>query len=180
MTDRSSEPTLILQASDIRIVVHGSLFLAWNGDSPAQPTYSWWAFAPIPNRCTMALSEFIRGHHHEIIGEFEEFARTLIPPGANMTAAELRDHAEEMLSAVVEDVETGQSENEQLRKSRGMGMQKTMAASGVQHADARIRHGFTPAQLLAEFRALRASVLRLYERSGRAGPRRHSPLQRVN
>jgi len=114
----------------------------------------------------MALSEFIRGHHHEIIGEFEEFARTLIPPGSHMTAAELRDHAEEMLTAVVEDVESGQSENEQLRKSRGMGMQKNMAASGLQHADARIRHGFTPPQLLAEFRALRASVLRLYERCG--------------
>jgi len=29
MTDRSSEPTLILQSSDTRIVVHGSLFVAW-------------------------------------------------------------------------------------------------------------------------------------------------------
>jgi hypothetical protein len=29
MTDRSSEPTLILQSSDIRIVVHGSQFVAW-------------------------------------------------------------------------------------------------------------------------------------------------------
>ena len=50
-----------------------------------------------------------------------------------------------------------------------------MAESGHLHADARIKHGFTPGQLLAEFRALRASVLRLYENSGEtdmAGVRR--------
>jgi hypothetical protein len=43
MTERSSEPTLILQSSDTRIVVHGSLFVGWNGENPAQLTYSWWA-----------------------------------------------------------------------------------------------------------------------------------------
>jgi hypothetical protein len=32
MTEQSSEPTLILQSSDTRIVVHGSLFVAWNGE----------------------------------------------------------------------------------------------------------------------------------------------------
>ena len=48
----------------------------------------------------------------------------------------------------------------------GMGSAHAMEASGHLHADARIRHGFKPAQLLAEFRALRASVLRLYEESG--------------
>lgn len=114
----------------------------------------------------MALSEFIRAHHPEIIADFEEFARTLMPPGANMTSAELRDHAEEMLTAVFEDLETDQDATEQSKKSRGMGTQRSMAASGIQHADARIRHGFTPAQLLAEFRALRGSLLRLYELSG--------------
>jgi hypothetical protein len=36
MTEQSSEPTLILQSSDTRIVVHGSLFVAWNGENPAQ------------------------------------------------------------------------------------------------------------------------------------------------
>jgi signal transduction histidine kinase len=41
-----------------------------------------------------------------------------------------------------------------------------MAMSGRLHAEERIAHGFTPGQVLAEFRALRASVLRLYERSG--------------
>ena len=43
-----------------------------------------------------------------------------------------------------------------------------MAISGRLHADGRMRHGFTPVQAMAEFRALRASVLRLYERTGHA------------
>jgi signal transduction histidine kinase len=114
----------------------------------------------------MALSDFIRGHHKEIIGEFEAFARTLMPPGVNMITIELRDHAEEMLIALVEDMETEQSRGEQARKAKGQGADNTMAESGHQHADARIQHGFTTAQLLAEFRALRASVLGLYEKSG--------------
>jgi hypothetical protein len=41
-----------------------------------------------------------------------------------------------------------------------------MEASGKLHADDRIRHGFTARAVLAEFRALRATVLHLYEESG--------------
>ena len=41
-----------------------------------------------------------------------------------------------------------------------------MAASGVLHADNRIQHGFAIGAVLAEFRALRATVLRLYEENG--------------
>ena len=41
-----------------------------------------------------------------------------------------------------------------------------MAASGKLHADNRIQHGFPVGAVLAEFRALRATVLRLYEESG--------------
>ena len=41
-----------------------------------------------------------------------------------------------------------------------------MEASGKLHADDRIQHGFTFRSVLAEFRALRATVLRLYEESG--------------
>lgn len=50
---------------------------------------------------SMSLSAFIRDHHEEIISEFAVFAKTLMPPGADMTEAELRDHAEEILAGVV-------------------------------------------------------------------------------
>ena len=83
-----------------------------------------------------------------------------------MTVAELRDHAEDILTAAVKDISTPQTSDEQSHKSQGRGSAKTMQASGRLHADDRIQHGFTLRSVLAEFRALRATVLRLYEESG--------------
>jgi signal transduction histidine kinase len=114
---------------------------------------------------TMSLPEFIRAHHEEIIREFSAFAKTLMPPGAEMTDAELRDHARELLIAVVADMNLRQTPQEQHHKSQGLGSARTMEASGRLHASDRIVHGYTFEAVLAEFRALRASVLRLYEES---------------
>ena len=47
-------------------------------------------------RAYRVLATFIRDHHEEIIREFALFARTLMPSGADMTEAELRDHAEDI------------------------------------------------------------------------------------
>jgi hypothetical protein len=47
-----------------------------------------------------------------------------------------------------------------------LGEAQTMAASGQLHADARVQHGFSLQAIVAECRALRATVLRLYEKSG--------------
>lgn len=83
-----------------------------------------------------------------------------------MTETDLRDHAEELLTAIAEDVNVDQTPEEQGRKARGLGAAAAMLASGRLHADGRIGHGFTLGQVMAEFRALRASVLRLYELTG--------------
>src|SRR5688572_22580196 len=114
----------------------------------------------------MSLSIFIRNQHEEIIREFAVFAKTLMPPGAAMSEPELRDHAEEILTAIGHDMGAAQTVDEQIRKSQGLGTAKAMAASGRLHADNRIQHGFSVGAVLAEFRALRATVLRLYELSG--------------
>ena len=114
----------------------------------------------------MTLREFIAGHHRAIISEFSAFARTLMPPGSRMTETDLRDHAEELLTAIAEDLNSDQTPEEQARKASGRGAAAVMLASGRLHADGRISHGFTLGQVMAEFRALRASVLRLYELTG--------------
>jgi signal transduction histidine kinase len=114
----------------------------------------------------MSLPEFIRAHHEEITCEFAAFAKTLMPLGVEMTDAELRDHAKEILTAVVQDMHIAQTPREQHRKSQGGGSVRTMEASGRLHAVDRIAHGYAFEAVLAEFRALRASVLRLYEDSG--------------
>jgi hypothetical protein len=114
----------------------------------------------------MPLIDFIRAHDREIIDQFESFARTLAPGAASMTPAELRDHAQEVLTAVVVDLGHPQTADEQLRKSMGQGTALAMAASGRLHADHRIAQRFDVNQVVAEFRALRASVLRLYAAGG--------------
>ena len=114
----------------------------------------------------MILATFIQTHHDKIISEFEKFARTLMPPGSNMSPSELRDHAEELLTAIVVDMDTPQTRNEESQKGKGLGSEQKMMASGNLHAIARLGHGFSLGHLVAEFRALRDSVLRLYEQSG--------------
>ena len=114
------------------------------------------------------LSAFIQHNHGTIIGDFSAFARTLMPPNSPMTEADLRDHCEELLSAIAEDLDSAQTSDEQAEKSRGHGSANMMGVSGRLHADGRLHQGFTVGQVMAEFRALRASVLRLYEISGDA------------
>ena len=115
-----------------------------------------------------SLAAFIDRNHAEIIEEFSAFARTLMPPNSPMTEQELRDHCEELLIDISEDLRTQQTTQEQSDKSRGRGSAHRMRAAGRLHAGGRFSHGFTLSNVLAEFRALRASVLRLYENSGDA------------
>ena len=61
--------------------------------------------------------------------------------------------------AVAEDLDTAQTSEEQSQKSRGQGSAKIMGVSGRLHADGRLHQGFTLVQVLAGFRALRASGL---------------------
>lgn len=112
----------------------------------------------------MRLAEFIRLHIESILAEWEAFAATLLPAAAGMNALALRDHAEAILEAVAMDLETHQSRDEQSEKSKGRapkvaGAPETAAQT---HAVLRARDGFDINQLAAEYRALRASVLRLW------------------
>ncbi len=115
-----------------------------------------------------SLSAFIQRSHSEIIGEFSAFARTLMPPDSPMTEEEMRDHCKDLLIAIAEDLDEEQTSHEQSEKAQGHGRAHRMRESARLHADGRVGHGFTPGQMLAEFRALRASVLRLYELTGEA------------
>jgi signal transduction histidine kinase len=125
-----------------------------------------------------SLAAFIRRSRVEIVDRFEAFARTFSVVAAGMTARELQDHASDLLTAIANDLESAQTVGEQLQKSEGHGSAHAMEASGLLHADARIGHGFSLAQVLAEFRALRASVLSLYD--GQDGPIDLAGIRRFN
>jgi signal transduction histidine kinase len=109
------------------------------------------------------LSRFIRDNAEPILAEWETFARSL-PGGGAMNVAALRDHAKEMLLAIAVDLERPQSDRAQEEKARGerdAGVARDTTAA-QEHGTGRAGSGFTVGQMVAEFRALRASVTRLW------------------
>jgi signal transduction histidine kinase len=111
----------------------------------------------------MKLSVFINGHMEEILAEWESFARTLEPAAATMSALALRDHAKMILKAMALDIESTETPDEQYEKSRGMAPDVPGGESAAAtHGTLRHESGFSLIQLTAEYRALRATVLRLW------------------
>lgn len=110
----------------------------------------------------MRLSQFIRDNVEPILVEWETFARTMIPPAETMSVVELRDHAHGILLAIADEMESSQSEAEREAKSKGLAESGIKATFAGVHGTLRQRVGFDLTQLSAEYRALRASVLRLW------------------
>lgn len=112
----------------------------------------------------MRLADFIEGNCEPILKEWEEFASTRGPAGHAMDRAELRDHALAMLSAIVADLRTPQSNEEQSDKSKGLADSNsdTPETAAQVHGAGRAEDGFTVEEMVSEYRALRASVLRLW------------------
>ena len=112
----------------------------------------------------MRLANFILDNMEAILEEWEAFAATLHPGSSGMTSLALRDHAQQILEAVATDLSTPQTREAQSEKSMGrafkiLGAPETAAET---HAILRARSGFDVNQLAAEYRAMRASVLRLW------------------
>jgi signal transduction histidine kinase len=109
------------------------------------------------------LSQFIRDNTERILMEWETFARG-VPIGGSMDVAELRDHAGQMLEAIARDLDTPQSADEQDAKARGLadGDRRLTLTAAQEHGAGRADSGFSVAQMVSEFRALRASVTRLW------------------
>lgn len=111
----------------------------------------------------MKLSVFIRTHLEEILQAWQEFAATL-GPLKEADAKQLRDHAGELLKVIALDLDTEQFEQQSIAKSHGLAPQAVGDTPAQVHAADRVAAGFTSEQVMAEFRALRSSVLRLWAR----------------
>ena len=109
----------------------------------------------------MRLADFILSDMEAILTRWEAFAATSMPAAAHMNSLALRNHAQQILEAVVADLRTTQGREAQEAKSMGLapkiiGASETAAQT---HAFLRAKSGFDIRQLAAEYRALRASVL---------------------
>src|ERR1700761_3876804 len=120
----------------------------------------------------MRLQDFILANVEPILQEWEDFARSLAP-GNKMQVLGLRDHAEEILRACVRDMSATQTSVQQASKSQGHGgvggadSDRLDDASSV-HGVGRVGSGFNVNEVVSEYRALRASVLRLWRESAPA------------
>jgi signal transduction histidine kinase len=111
----------------------------------------------------MKLYRFINTHMEEILTEWVAFAHTIEPAPGTMSLLALRDHAKGILQAIALDIETSQNAQQQYQKSRGLAPEAGGAASAASiHGTLRHKSDFSLLQLSAEFRALRATVLRLW------------------
>ena len=119
----------------------------------------------------MRLAEFILANTDAILAEWDVFARTIWPE-AEASQESLRDHAGEILRAAARDMQVPQTQAEQQDKSQGQGEpgrhSDGLDSASLVHARGRVESGFSLPTLVAEYRALRASVVRLWSISGHA------------
>jgi PAS domain S-box-containing protein len=112
----------------------------------------------------MRLADFIVQDMDRILSAWEAFAATRLPAAATMDSLELRDHARQMLEAIVHDLGSPQTTEQQVAKSVGLAPVDVDApeSAAQTHAVLRAESGFNIEQLASEYRALRASVLALW------------------
>ncbi|MDB4877270.1 MAG: Histidine Kinase [Gemmatimonadetes bacterium] len=119
----------------------------------------------------MRLADFILSNVEPILVEWEAFARG-IAPGAKMNGLALRDHAADILLATARDMRSAQTATERTAKSKGRrdigGEDGALDGASESHAMGRLGGGFDLLQMVSEYRAMRASVLRLWGESGPA------------
>jgi signal transduction histidine kinase len=108
------------------------------------------------------LSKFIRENIEVILQEWEDFASTLHPL-IDSTKKQLRDHAQQMLMVICSDLDTYQCAQDSIDKSKGNAPVDSKETAAEIHAADRLESGFAIEELMAEYRAMRASVLRLWQ-----------------
>ena len=129
------------------------------------------------------LSDFIAANNALIVDECEAFARTLGPAAEDMDREALRDHIGQILVAIASDMKVPQTEWERSEKSKGHSPVDADAPdiAAETHGALRAASGFDVTQTAAEYRALRASVIRLWlKTSPTLGPPQVEELTRFN
>jgi signal transduction histidine kinase len=120
--------------------------------------------APAEAEERVGLADFILQNREAILAEWETFARSCTPAARGMDVPALRDHASEMLSVIAADLQTPQSNDARAEKSLGhtRAVHESGATAAEEHGADRAGSGFTIEQMVSEYRALRASVIRLW------------------
>ncbi|MFB9242821.1 EAL domain-containing protein [Massilia antarctica] len=109
------------------------------------------------------IARFIRAHLQEILQNWDAFARS-IPAARYLPAATLRDHAAGMLGAIADRLDLPAALPGAAAESPPHDGFESDTQAG-QHGAGRVGAGFSANDTVAEFRALRASVMGLWAAS---------------
>ena len=111
----------------------------------------------------MRLPDFIQANMQRILDDAVNFAITQAPEGAQLNHERLRNDIPLILRDIVADLRTPQNQAQQRAKSRGQAPSNGGPESAAtSHGRSRADDGFGVNQMIAEYRALRASILRLW------------------
>lgn len=121
----------------------------------------------------MRLADFIRAEIEPILHDWEEFAKTILS-AKHMSKTGLRDHARDMLLEIADDLDTPQSESEQIAKSKGFEPTSDKESWAEIHGGDRQTSGFSVMETVSEFRALRASVVAHWTKAYKDIPFEHT------
>lgn len=127
------------------------------------------------------LGDFIRNNATEILVAWDEFAATVTHDGQPLGQAALRDHAAEILRTIAHDLGQPQTPAQQDAKGKGQAPPNRYPTPAETHADFRMDSGFAVDAMITEYRALRASVLKIWlAQGGGATPQDLTDLTRFN
>jgi len=116
-----------------------------------------------------------------IMEDWKAFAQSLFP-AISISQRKLQDHAKEFIHAVAADIAQPQSLQSQADKSKGLSPENfpALIVAGAQHAHERVAGGYDLEQIISEFRAFRASVLRRWAAYTSGGAGRLQEITRFN
>lgn len=112
----------------------------------------------------MRLSTFITSNLDLILADWVAFARLQEPAASRMDERGLLDHGRLILQEIAADMLRPQDDDQRQAKSEGNSDAAPISRNipSRSHARQRERQGFVVEQMVAEYRALRATVIRLW------------------
>jgi len=129
----------------------------------------------------MRLADYIERNADAITDAAQAFASTQLRDPLQLDPEALRDHIPQILAVIVADLRGTQSRSEEIQRAEGHRDTPPGPLSPAQwHGGLRAKAGFSINHLVAEYRALRASVLRLWSTLQPAGPESFEDMMRFN
>jgi signal transduction histidine kinase len=110
----------------------------------------------------MKLGDFIESNMDVLLADWIEQARHLGLVSRPIVETGLEDSARQLLANIAQDMGEAQSDAHRSEKGRGLRPENApeVTRQAQEHADDRLAQGFSLNDVVAEFRALRASVVR--------------------